>query len=122
MSWFKKNWISVLSAIIALLSGADLAAGVIQGNAVMNVSNIPAIGVGSASLITLLMRWVNTRTITTRLTTEALNEDVQRVIEAIFVVSENKDITDQMVEDLGAMAAAIVSAHGHDSRARELQE
>ena len=111
MNWFKKNWITILSAIIALLSGADLTTGVAQGKSLLNVANLPAIGIGGSAVVTMLLRWINSRTVTTRLAPAGLPDEITRLIEAIFVVAESPDIDENMVSELGCIAACIVEAH-----------
>jgi len=46
MDLLKKNWLTIVLALVSVISGADVAAGLSQGKALLNLTNIPAIGLG----------------------------------------------------------------------------
>lgn len=111
MDWLKKNWVPVLMAVVAALSGVDVAAGLSQGKALLNVSNLPSLGVGGSSLAMLFLRWFNNRAVTTRTITPGLDSDTTQLIESLFIAASHQDVTPEMAEELGNMAAAAVVGH-----------
>lgn len=121
MNWFKRNWLNLLIGIIAAVSGIDLTSGLLQGKSIANVTNIPSILAGSGALGTALFRWLNNRTVTTRIASEGLDSEVQRMLEAIYVVASSPDVTPEMVTDLSNMAAASVIGHANRVKAASLK-
>ena len=111
LEWFKKNWMTVLTALVSLLCGADVAAGLYAGKSLMNVSMLPSLGVGAASVGTIALRWINARSVTTRLIPPGLDAETSRTLEAIFTVAESQDVTEAMAAELSQIAAAAVVGH-----------
>jgi len=117
MSWLKKNWFTVLTSLIALICGGDVAAGLLQGKSLNNVTMIPSLLGGTGALGTILFRWLNNRTVTTRVAPAGLDADVQRMLEAIYTVASSSDVTPDMITDLSNMAAAAVIGHANRVKA-----
>lgn len=117
MSWLKKNWFTVLTSLIALICGGDITAGMIQGKSLNNVTMIPSLFCGTGALGTILFRWLNNRTVTTRVAPAGLDADVQRMLEAIYTVASSPDVTPDMITDLSNMAAASVIGHANRVKA-----
>ena len=120
MDWLKRNWLNVVIGLIALISGVDLTSGLLQGKALLNVTNVPSLLGGSVSLGTALFRWLNNRTVTTRIAPAGLDSDVQKMLEAIYTVASSPDVTPEMVTDLSNMAAASVIGHANRVKAAAL--
>ena len=121
MDWLKRNWLNVVIGLIALISGVDLTSGLLQGKSLLNVTNVPSLLGGSVSLGTALFRWLNNRTVTTRIAPAGLDGDVQKMLEAIYTVASSPDVTPEMVTDLSNMAAASVIGHANRVKAATLK-
>lgn len=121
MDWLKRNWLNVLIGLIAVVSGVDLTSGLLQGKALLNVTNVPSLVAGSGSIVTALFRWLNNRTVTTRIAPEGLDVEVQKMLEAIYTVASSPDVTPEMVTDLSNMAAASVIGHANRVKAANLK-
>ena len=121
MDWLKRNWLNVLIGLIAVVSGVDLTSGLLQGKALLNVTNVPSLLGASGSLGTALFRWLNNRTVTTRIAPEGLDVEVQKMLEAIYIVASSPDVTPEMVTDLSNMAAASVIGHANRVKAANLK-
>lgn len=117
MSWLKKNWFTVLTSLIALICGGDVTAGLLQGKSLNNVTMIPSLLGGTGALGTILFRWLNDRTVTTRVAPAGLDADVQRLFEAIFTIAGSPDNSPEMITDLSNMAAAAVIGHANRVKA-----
>ena len=117
MSWLKKNWFTVLTSLIALICGGDVTAGLLQGKSLNNVTMIPSLLGGTGALGTILFRWLNNRTVTTRVAPAGLDADVQRLFEAIFTIAGSPDNSPEMITDLSNMAAAAVIGHSNRVKA-----
>lgn len=117
MSWLKKNWFTVLTSLIALICGGDVTAGLLQGKSLNNVTMIPSLLGGTGALGTILFRWLNNRTVTTRVAPAGLDADVQRLFEAIFTIAGSPDNSPEMITDLSNMAAAAVIGHANRVKA-----
>ena len=76
MDWLKRNWLNVVIGLIAVVSGVDLTSGLLQGKALLNVTNVPSLLGASGSLGTALFRWLNNRTVTTRIAPAGLDGEV----------------------------------------------
>jgi len=111
LAWMKTNWLTVATAVVSLLCGVDVAAGLYAGKSLMNVSMLPSLGVGAASVGSIALRWINARSVTTRLIPPGLDAETLRTLEAIFTVSESQDVTDEMAAELSQIAAAAVVGH-----------
>ena len=120
MDWLKRNWLNVLIGLIAVVSGVDLTSGLLQGKALLNVTNVPSMLAGSTALGTALFRWLNNRTVTTRIATAGLDVGVQKMLEAIYTVASSPDVTPELVTDLTSMAAASVIGHANRVKAQSL--
>jgi len=120
MDWLKRNWLNVVIGLIALISGVDLTSGLLQGKALLNVTNVPSLLGASVSLGTALFRWLNSRTVTTRIASAGLDVEVQKMLEAIYTVASSPDVTPDMVTDLSNMAAASVIGHANRVKAASL--
>jgi hypothetical protein len=120
MNWLKKNWLTVLTSLIALICGGDLTAGLLQGKSLANVTMLPSLLGGTGAIGTMLFRWLNNRTVTTRVAPEGLDADTQRMLEAIYTVASSPDVTPEMVTDLSNMAAASVIGHANRVKAASL--
>jgi hypothetical protein len=120
MEWFKRNWLNVVIGLIALISGVDLTSGLLQGKSLLNVTNVPSLLGASGSLGTALFRWLNSRTVTTRIAPAGLDVEVQKMLEAIYTVASSPDVTPEMVMDLSNMAAASVIGHANRVKAASL--
>ena len=121
MDWLKRNWLNVVIGLIAIVSGVDLTSGLLQGKSLLNVTNVPSLLGGSVSLGTALFRWLNSRTVTTRIAPAGLDSDVQKMLEAIYTVASSPDVTPEMVTDLSNMAAASVIGHANRVKAATLK-
>ena len=121
MDWLKKNWLTVLSSLIALLCGADVSAGLADGKALLNVTNIPSLlamlasgGFLSFTGVKAVMNRpassVKPAKVSASVTAVGLSAEMQKM-EDIFSVAEGEDLTDDMVTQLAAMAAATVVGH-----------
>ena len=117
MNWLKKNWLTVLTSLIALICGGDVTAGLLQGKSLNNVTMIPSLLGGTGALGTILFRWLNNRTVTTRVAPAGLDADVQRLFEAIFTIAGSPDNSPEMITDLSNMAAAAVIGHANRVKA-----
>lgn len=121
LTWLKTNWLTVATALVSLLCGADVAAGLYAGKSLTNVAMIPSVTVGAASAASIVMRWVNARSVTTRLIPPGLDAETLRTLEAIFTVAESQDVTDAMAAELSQIAAAAVVGHaGRIASARKV--
>lgn len=120
MDWLKRNWLNVVIGLIAIVSGVDLTSGLLQGKALLNVTNVPSLLGASGSLGTALFRWLNNRTVTTRIAPAGLDVEVQKMLEAIYTVASSPDVTPEMVTDLSNMAAASVIGHANRVKAQAL--
>lgn len=120
MEWFKRNWLNVVIGLIAVVSGVDLTSGLLQGKSLLNVTNVPSLLGASGSLGTALFRWLNSRTVTTRIASAGLDVEVQKMLEAIYTVASSPDVTPEMVTDLSNMAAASVIGHANRVKAASL--
>jgi hypothetical protein len=120
MDWLKRNWLNVVIGLIALISGVDLTSGLLQGKSLLNVTNVPSLLGASGSLGTALFRWLNSRTVTTRIASAGLDVEVQKMLEAIYTVASSPDVTPEMVTDLSNMAAASVIGHANRVKAASL--
>ena len=120
MDWLKRNWLNVLIGLIAVVSGVDLTSGLLQGRSLSNLNNIPSIIGGTGALGTALFRWLNNRTVTTRIAPAGLDSEVQKMLEAIYTVASSPDVTPEMVTDLSNMAAASVIGHANRVKAAAL--
>jgi hypothetical protein len=120
MNWLKANWLTVLTSLIALICGGDITAGMIQGKSLANVTMIPSLLGGTGALGTILFRWLNSRTVTTRVAPAGLDADVQRMLEAIYTVASSPDVTPDMITDLSNMAAASVIGHANRMKAASM--
>jgi hypothetical protein len=120
MEWFKRNWLNVVIGLTALVSGVDLTSGLLQGKSLLNVTNVPSLLGASGSLGTALFRWLNSRTVTTRIAPAGLDVEVQKMLEAIYTVASSPDVTPEMVTDLSNMAAASVIGHANRVKAASL--
>lgn len=116
MDLLKKNWLTIVLAIVSVISGADVAAGLSQGKALLNLTNIPSIGLGGASLVTIFLRWFNGRAVTTRAIPPGLGVETMQLLESLFVAASHQDVTPEMAKELGDMASAAVV--GYADRAR----
>lgn len=121
MEFLKRNWFNIVLALIAAVSGVDLTSGLLQGKALLNVTNVPSLIGGTCALGTALFRWLNNRTVTTRVAPEGLDVGVQRMLEAIYTVASSPDVTPEMVTDLSNMAAASVIGHANRVKAEKLK-
>jgi hypothetical protein len=121
MDWLKRNWLNVVIGLIAVVSGVDLTSGLLQGKSLLNVTNVPSLLGASGSLGTALFRWLNNRTVTTRIAPEGLDVEVQKMLEAIYTVASSPDVTPEMVTDLSNMAAASVIGHANRVKAANLK-
>jgi hypothetical protein len=121
MDWLKRNWLNVVIGLIAVVSGVDLTSGLLQGKSLLNVTNVPSLLGASGSLGTALFRWLNNRTVTTRVAPAGLDSEVQRMLEAIYTVASSPDVTPEMVTDLSNMAAASVIGHANRVKAASLK-
>lgn len=108
MKWLKQNWVKILSAIVMLLGGADVASGVSQGKSLLNVSNFPggAAALGGASVLGL--SWMNRRTVLARVQRDGLDPETLEHVENIFGVASHPDVTPQMIEECAGIAAEAV--------------
>ena len=120
MDWLKRNWLNVVIGLIALISGVDLTSGLLQGKSLLNVTNVPSLLGASGSLGTALFRWLNSRTVTTRIASAGLDGEVQKMLEAIYTVASSPDVTPEMVTDLSNMAAASVIGHANRVKSQSL--
>lgn len=111
LEWLKKNWLTVLTSVVSLLCGADVAAGLYAGKSLVNVSMLPSLGLGAASVGTIALRWINGRTVTTRTVPVGLDNETLHLMEALFDAAGHQDVTDEMAESLAAIAAACVVGH-----------
>jgi dTDP-4-dehydrorhamnose reductase len=84
------------------------------------VTNVPSLLGASGSLGTALFRWLNSRTVTTRIAPAGLDVEVQKMLEAIYTVASSPDVTPEMVMDLSNMAAASVIGHANRVKAASL--
>lgn len=121
MDWLKRNWLNVVIGLIAVVSGVDLTSGLLQGKSLLNVTNVPSLLGASGSLGTALFRWLNNRTVTTRIAPAGLDVEVQKMLEAIYTVASSPDVTPEMVTDLSNMAAASVIGHANRVKAATLK-
>ena len=85
------------------------------------MTNVPSLLGASGSLGTALFRWLNNRTVTTRIAPAGLDGDVQKMLEAIYTVASSPDVTPEMVTDLSNMAAASVIGHANRVKAATLK-
>ena len=112
MSWFKKNWVMILSALIALFGGADVAVGMSQGKSLLNIMNLPSLAMAAGGLTSLGFKGIKTlKSGASRPATVGLTDSTSRVMEAIFVISEDQDVNDEMILDLSKIAAATLVGH-----------
>jgi hypothetical protein len=84
-----------------------------QGKGLNNLTMLPSLLGGTGAIGTMLFRWLNNRTVTTRVAPEGLDADTQRMLEAIYTVASSPDVTPEMVTDLSNMAAASVIGHAN---------
>lgn len=117
MDWLKKNWLTVGSGLIALLCGADVSAGLAGGKALLNVTNIPSLlailtsgGYLSFTGVKAVMNRPASASRVADVPVAGLSTEMQKM-EDIFSVAEGEDLTDDMVTQLAAMAAATVVGH-----------
>lgn len=123
MDWLKKNWLITGSGLIALLCGVDVLAGLSGGKALLNVTNIPSLlailasgGYLSFTGVKAVMNRPASEDTAVVPTPVGLSSEMQKM-EDIFSVAEGEDLTDDMVTQLSAMAAATVV--GHAKRIKE---
>lgn len=117
MDWLKKNWLAVGSGLLALLCGADVSAGLAGGKALLNVTNIPSLlailasgGYLSFTGVKAVMNRPASAKRVADVPVAGLSAEMQKM-EDIFSVAEGEDLTDDMVTQLAAMAAATVVGH-----------
>lgn len=121
LDWLKKNLVNIVAMIIAMVGGADVVAGMNAGKSLTNVAVIPSL-VGSVGAIgTLLFRWINKRTVTTRLAPAGLDPETMRFLESLYDVAGHVDVTPEMVTDLSNMAAATLIGHANRVKAERLK-
>lgn len=121
MDWLKRNWLSTLLGIVAAGAGVDVAAGLAGGKSLVNVAMLPSYVLGGGSAVTLFLRWLNGRTVTTRSMPSGLDPATQTLLEAIFTVAASPDITDEAVEHLREMAGSAVVGHAKRAKTTGVQ-
>jgi hypothetical protein len=111
MGWLKKNWLSVLLALIAAFSSGDIAVGLSSGKSLLNLSMLPSIvgllgaaGFGGA-------RWLNGATVAARKLPDGLDPEMLNHLESIFSVAAHPATTPEMVQELAGMASQAVIWH-----------
>ena len=127
MDWMKKNWLTVLYSLIALLCGADVSAGLSSGKALLNVTNIPSLLAMLASggfLSFTGVKAVMNRPATAKplnpvkspvlvsAASDVIDVEMQKM-QHIFAVAESADVTDEMIANLSSIAAATVVGHAN---------
>lgn len=120
VDWLKKNWILSASLLVALVCGADVIAGLRAGKSLSNITVLPSLGIGGASVLAMLFRWINSRTVITREIPAGLDAQTLRLMEALFSVASHPDVTPDMVTDLSNMAAASVVGHANRVKTERL--
>lgn len=117
MEWLKKNWLLAASVACMAVCGMDVSAGLNAGKALLNVSNLPSLLVGALASIyagkkalSLLPASSAPSPVVPKPTTQTVTPDMAK-IQYIFSVAESEDITEEMVANLAAIAAAAVVGH-----------
>jgi hypothetical protein len=116
MEWLKRNWVSVVLAGVAGVCGVDVLAGLKAGKSLVNVTMLPSLAAGPASLVALAVRWLNGRTVVTRPVSGGLDAETLQFVEAVYEVASSPDLTDEQVEQLASMAASGVKKYAVKNR------
>lgn len=116
MEWIKRNWLSVVLAGVAGVCGLDVLAGLKAGKSLVNVTMLPSLAAGPASLVALAVRWLNGRTVVTRPVSSGLDADTLQFVEAVYEVASSPDLTDEQVEQLASIAASGVRKYAEKHR------
>lgn len=117
MEWLKKNWLLAASLVGMAVCGMDVSAGINAGKTLLNASNLPSLLIGAlASIYSGTKVWgmipasTASSVVVPKQSTTSVTPDMAK-IQYIFSVAESEDITDEMVANLAAIAAAAVVGH-----------
>lgn len=119
--YFRKNWLNILMAIIAAISGADAAAGMRAGKSATNVTVIPSILAAIGASGALGVRWLNNRTVVAKSIRQGLDPAFLDRIENLYSLARDPDVTPDHAAHLADMAGDLLLAENRRAKAEWLE-
>ena len=125
LEWLKRNWVNIAALIVAVLGGADVAAGLSAGKSIANVAVIPSLVGATGAAGTLLVRLLSGRgkaSVSYPAVTDGLDAETVKFLESLCVVAVHVDVTPEMVVSLSNIASAAVIGHVARVKAAQASE
>lgn len=106
--WLKNNWATIFGLIVSLIGGADVYAGLSGGKSLNDIAMIPGLVATGGGAVWSVLRWLNDRSVGTRMPRQGLDAETQEHIENIFGVAAHQDATEEHIGYLAEMAGTAV--------------
>ncbi len=110
-------WMAVAALVLCV---ADIVVGMRAGKSLANVAMFPSLATAAGSAAWLVFSFMNTRTVSLRVTEPKMPNDLMGELENLFSVASDPDVPPALVEALAGIAGAKIKAHRMRSTAAAL--